>query len=111
MSTVITSQMDLTLYVEDPLLVGEELVNGIQTHHYQFKVSGLGKKSGAEVTQSSGEYWSAVDGNYLVKYSLILETRSAPQGDSAAQVIHSELTYDLSQVNQPITITLPAECK
>ena len=103
--------MDLTLYVEDPVLVGEEQVNGIQTRHYTFKVSGLGKKSGAEVTQSSGEYWSAVDGNYLVKYNLVLEMRNAPEDSSAAKVIHSETSYELNMVNQPITIEMPAECK
>jgi len=111
MTTVLSNQMDLTLYVENPVLVGEVGVNGIQTRHYTFNVSGLGKKSGAEVTQSSGEYWSAIDGNYLVKYHLVMEMRNAPQGSSAAEVIHSELSYNLNKVNQPLTIEMPPECK
>ena len=111
MANAMSSQMDITLYADNPVLLGEEQVNGVQSRHYQFKVSGLGKKSGAEVTQSSGEYWSAVDGNYLVKYHLILETRSAPQGDATAQVMHSEITYELCGINQPVSIEMPPECK
>ena len=111
MANVVTNQLDMILYVEDPSLVGEEEVNGIQTRHYTFKVTSLGKNSGAEVTQSSGDYWSAVDGNYLVKYKLVLEMRDAPEDDSEARVIHNETSYDLTMVNQPITIELPAECQ
>jgi hypothetical protein len=111
MASVVTNQLDVILYVEDPVLVGEEEVNGVQTRHYTFKVTSLGKNSGAEVTQSSGEYWSAVDGNYLVKYSLVLEMRSAPEDDSEAQVIHNETTYDLTMINEPITIEMPADCQ
>ena len=111
MGNVVTNQFDLILYVEDPVLVGEEEVNGIQTRHYTFKVTSLGTNSGAEVTQSSGDYWSAVDGNYLVKYKLVLEMRSAPEDDSEAKVIHNETSFDLTMVNEPITIEMPAECQ
>jgi hypothetical protein len=106
-----TGLMDLLIYVEKPVLVGEESVNGVKTRHYQFKINSLGKKSGAEVTKSSGEYWVAVDGQYLVQYSVILETRSAPQGSAEAQVMHAEVTYSLTNINKPIAIEMPAECK
>ena len=106
-----TGLMDLLIYVEKPILVGEESVNGVQTRHYQFKISSLGKKSGAEVTKSSGEYWVAVDGQYLVQYSVILETRSAPQDSVEAQVMHAEVTYSLTNINQPVAIEMPADCK
>jgi hypothetical protein len=111
MVSATTGLMDLLIYVEKPVLVGEETVNGVKTRHYQFKISSLGKKSGAEVTKSSGEYWVAVDGQYLVQYSVILETRSAPQGSVEAQVMHAEVTYSLTNINQPIAIEMPAECK
>ena len=111
MVSATTGLMDISLYAEKPVLVGEETVNGVKTRHYQFKVGTLGKKSGAEVTQSSGEYWVAVDGQYLVKYAAILETRSAPQGSAEAQVMHAEITYNLSAINQPVSIEMPAECK
>jgi len=111
MANVVASLMDMTLYVDDPVLVDEQQVNGVQTRHYTFKVNGLGKKSGAEVTQSSGEYWSAIDGNYLVKYKLVLEMRSAPEDSSAAQVYRNESSYDLTMINEPITIEMPAECQ
>ena len=102
---------DMILVVENPQYVGAESVNGIQTNHFKFNVSGLGKKSGAEVTQSAGEYWVAQDGQYLVKYDVVLETRSAPASNPQAQVIHFETHVDLSNVNQPIQIDMPTECK
>ncbi len=102
---------DTIMVVETPQFVGAETVNGIQTNHFKFNVTGLGKKSGAEVTQSAGEYWIAQDGQYLVKYDVILETRSAPAGNAQAQVMHLETSVDLSNINQPIQISMPADCK
>jgi hypothetical protein len=110
MGGAVTGLMDISLYAENPSLLGEEDLNGVKTRHYQFKVTSLGKKSGAEVTQSGGEYWIAVDGLYLVKYQVTLETRSAPQDNSAAAVMRAVITYELSQINQPISIEMPAEC-
>jgi hypothetical protein len=111
MSDALSDLVDFVISVKDPELVGEETVNGVATRHYRFNVAALGQTSGAEVTQSAGEYWTAVDGNYLVKYSLILETRSAPQDSSEAEVMRAEFSLDLSEINQPVSIEMPAECK
>jgi hypothetical protein len=111
MNEAMVDLTDFVIFVKDPELVGEETVNGVATRHYRFVVTALGKKSGAEVTQSAGEYWTAVDGNYLVKYSLILETHSAPQENQEAQVMHAEILLDLTEINQPVSIEMPAECK
>jgi hypothetical protein len=46
-----------------------------------------------------------------VKYDVILETRSAPAGNAQAQVMHMETHVDLSNINQPIEISMPADCK
>jgi hypothetical protein len=106
------TQLEDTIFViENPQFVGVETVNAIQANHFKFNVTGLGKKSGAEVTQSVGEYWIAQDGQYLVKYDVILETRSAPAGNAQAQMMHLEIHIDLSNINQPIQISMPADCK
>jgi|GEM_PF-1877842 len=111
MASTLAGLVDMSLYVEDPILVGEETLNGVKTRHYTFKVGGLGKKSGAEVIQSSGEYWIAADGLYLVKYQATLETRSAPQDSSDARLMRAVITYELTMINQPVVIEMPAECK
>jgi len=111
MLDTMTQLEDTIIVVENPQFVGAETVNGIQTNHFKFNITGLGKKSGAEVTQSAGEYWIAQDGQYLVKYDVILETRSAPAGNAQAQVIHLETHVDLSNINQPMQISMPADCK
>jgi len=111
MTETMPTLIDTILYVEKPVPAGEATVNGVKTRHYTFTVSGLGKESGGQVTQSSGEYWVAVDGQYLVKYEVIMEMRSAPAGDASAQVVHSEIHIELSDINQPITISMPPGCK
>jgi hypothetical protein len=103
--------VDTVINVENPVSVGTETINGINCNHFTFTVVGLGKTSGAEVTQSTGEYWSAVDGNYLVKYDVSLETRNAPESNANAEVLHTEMHFLLSDVNAPINIELPAACK
>lgn len=111
MNDTLLGLTDFTIYVADPVLVGEEQVNGVATRHFQFTVTGLGKTSGAEVTQSTGEYWTAIDGNYLVKYNLTLETRTAPAGNPEAKVMRAEIRMELSEINQPVSIEMPPECK
>lgn len=107
---IVINLSDSVINVENPVSAGVETVSGISCNHYTFNVVGLGKTSGAEVTQSLGEYWSAVDGNYLVKYDVVLETRNAPESSANAEVLHSEIHFLLSDINAAITIDLPAEC-
>jgi hypothetical protein len=107
---IVMNLSDTVINVENPVLVGTEVINGINCNHFTFKVAGLGKTSGAEVTQSTGEYWSAKDGNYLVKYDVALETRNAPENNASAEVLRSEIHFLLSDINAAITIQMPAEC-
>jgi len=110
---ILTIGMNLTdsvINVDNPKLAGVETVSGVSCNHYTFNVVGLGKTSGAEVTQSQGEYWAAVDGNYLVKYDVVLETRNAPESSANAEVLRSEIHFLLSEINAAFTIDLPAEC-
>jgi hypothetical protein len=111
MMDTMTQLEDMIIVVENPKFVGAETINGVQSNHFKFNVTGLGKKSGAEVTQSAGEYWVAQDGQYLMKYDVVLETRSAPAGNAQAQVMHQETHLNLSNINQPIQINMPVDCK
>ena len=103
---VIKGMLGFTPLIDNPTYVGQETVNGIQTNHFTFKVSGLGATSGAEVKTNQGDYWLAVDGQYIVKYSLILEESTSAD----AKVLHVEVSIDLSQINQPISIAFPQGC-
>jgi hypothetical protein len=103
----VTNLVDFSLYVENPVFVAEENLNGVAANHFTFKVTRLGKDSGAIVNQNSGEYWVAKDGQYLVKYVVILDISSDKAG---TKMMHSETNLELSAINQPIDIAIPANC-
>jgi hypothetical protein len=86
--------------------VAAETVNGISTNHFTFHVSGLGATSGTVVNINQGDYWLAVDGQYIVKYTLIIETSMAAD----AEVLHEEISIKMNQINQPISIAFPQRC-
>jgi hypothetical protein len=102
---LLTGLADFNFVVSDQVLVGTETVNNISSYHYTFSVANLGVDSGVEVTANQGEYWIAVDGNYLVKYTLLVEMRSS--ADEAARL---EFSAELTKVNEPIDISFPQGC-
>ena len=107
MSGVLKSMLGLTPLIDNPSFVAQETVNDIPSNHFTFKVSGLGDTSGAVVNVNSGDYWLAVDGQYIVKYTLVLETSDPNNSD----VFHEEVSIDLTQINQPVDITFPKGCQ
>jgi len=106
MMDLVGSMLGITPLIDTPTFVAQETVNGILTNHFTFKVSGLGVTSGAEVIINKGDYWLAVDGQYIVKYILDLETSVDPQ----TNMIHEEISIDLNQINQPVDIAFPQSC-
>ena len=108
---IAAEMLDLNPLIANPVLVGQEDLNGVPTYHYTFVVPGLGATSGAEVIQNQGEYWLAVDGEYLVKYSLVLEIRDGPKDDPQSEAMLSKFNYELTDINQPIEINLPEGCQ
>lgn len=106
MTNVMLEMLDMTPIISNPVLVGAELVNDIETNHFTFKVSGFGASSGAQVLTNQGEYWLAVDGRYIVKYSLMLAMQ-----DSDGQQMGLEVYIEMTQVNQPVEIAMPEACR
>ena len=90
MMDLIMNMIDFTPVIDDPTFVAEEVINGVPSNHFSFSVTGLGIESGAEVTINQGDYWLAVDGQYIIKYSLVLETVMDPQ----TNIIHMEISID-----------------
>jgi hypothetical protein len=111
MQEAFSHMIDVVPVLKDPVFVAEENINGIQTNHFTFKVTGIGSKSGAVATQNQGDYWLAKDGQFLVKYLLVLLVQSAPEGSSEAKISSMDISYELSAVNQPVIITQPADCQ
>ena len=82
---VFSQMIDFVPVINNPVLIGDEDINGVKTNHFTFKVSGIGEKSGAVATVNQGDYWLAVDGQYIVRYTLNLQIQSAPEGNSEAK--------------------------
>ncbi len=110
MRDIFSSMIDVIPIIEDPVFVGEEMMNGILSNHFTFKLNGIGDTSGSVATINEGEYWLAVDGQYIVRYSLKLEVRSGAEGTEGAEVSYLESYMDLTDVNVPVSVTLPPEC-
>ena len=106
MMDMVTSMFSFTPATYDPVFVAKETVNGIPSNHFSFKVKALGTKSGANVTINRGDYWLAVDGQYIVKYSLVAETIVDPK----TNIFHMETTFEVKEVNQAVTITFTQAC-
>jgi hypothetical protein len=106
MLDIIKNMLGITPLIDTPTFVAQETINGVLSNHFTFTVSGLGVTSGAAVNANQGDYWLAVDGQYIVKYILVLETSLAPQTD----VLHEEISIELTQVNQPVSIAFPQGC-
>ena len=103
--------IDLLPTVNNPVYIGEEMLNGVMTNHFKFSLDGLGTESGAEVIAKDGEYWLAQDGQYVVKYWVVMETRNGPVDDPNTKVLHSEFHIEVTDINQEIIITLPTICQ
>ena len=84
---------------------GSETTNGVAANHYTFDERAFGQLG---VAKSTGEMWVASAGGYIVKY--LVTTKG--NADYFGKGIEGTLTwdYELTDVNQPVTIELPADC-
>jgi hypothetical protein len=84
---------------------GHEALEGIEAEHYTFDerallLTGLAK--------SSGEVWVATEGGHVLRY---IETTTAAEkffGEGIEGKL--EFDYELTEINQPLTIELPPGC-
>ena len=84
---------------------GDEVVGGVTARRYTFDERALGELG---VAESTGELWVAADGGYLLQYRLA----TTGGADYFGEGIEGTLTWDyaLTEVNQPLTLALPADC-
>ena len=84
---------------------GNETVNAVAANHYTFDERAFGQLG---IAQSTGEMWVATEGGYLVKYLLTTKGNSDYFGEGIEGTIKWD--YELTDINQPVTITLPDNC-
>lgn len=84
---------------------GSETVNDVAANHYTFDERALGA---LDIMKSTGEVWVASDGGYIVKYT----TTTTGDAKYFGEGIEGTVTwdYELTDVNQPLTLELPADC-
>jgi hypothetical protein len=84
---------------------GSEEVNGVQAKRYTFDAASLGYPSGTNV---EGQVWLAVDGGYVVKYSMRIQDEGAyfSKGMKGEQAYE----YELDQINALSGPELPEGC-
>jgi len=102
--------LDFTIVPENPIEVAQETVSGIAATHWRYSVSGFGSDSGALVTENQVDYWVANDTGVLLKYAMVVESRSGPSTDPEAEVYRVETSMDLVSANTFVPIDLPAGC-
>ncbi|GAB4536138.1 MAG: hypothetical protein Kow0063_21230 [Anaerolineae bacterium] len=85
-------------------------VNGVQCQVYMFDESDFGLTAGGEVTRADGEVCVAVDGGYVVQLVVDADFRYTDP-EEVFEEGNIKMTFDISEVNQPITIEPPAEAE
>ncbi len=93
--------------LEGARYVGSETVNGIKTKHYKYDEKAF---SVAGTTKVSGDIWVAADGGYTVKDTVSWIGSAGLLGASATSTGEGKWTWELTEVNRPLTITPPADC-
>lgn len=93
-----------------------EIINGIEVRHYTFDETLMNETAepGREVEKGEGHLYLAEDGGYLVRMVIDMEGSGLSlfnelEGLEGTQSVRIE--YTLMNVNDPITITIPAECE
>ena len=105
--------MDMEIFELDDVMGGlenarrvrpDETINGIRCRHYVFDETAI---TWTALAHAEGEAWIAVDGDYVVKYTMVADGKDP----ASQQEGHMEWEYELRDVNVPITIEPPAGCE
>jgi len=103
-------QLDLVVTPASPVEIGRGAIAGIPAINYSFTPAGFGAGSGAITDISLAEYWVSIDGNVLLKYDLVAESRDGPTDDPNTMTFQVEIHMELIDTVGPGTVTLPADC-
>lgn len=82
----------------------DERVNGILCQHYVFDETAV---AWGGFAHAEGEVWVAVEGDYVVKYTLQADGKDPATGNEG----HLVWEYKIRDVNVPITIEPPPGCE
>jgi hypothetical protein len=96
--------------IENPVIVGEEVVNGVPARTYTYEVRSIDAASEVEVARADGSYAVAADGDYLVYYRLDMDLRAAVEGSTEMESTMFFIELSLEDINQPAAITFPPSC-
>jgi hypothetical protein len=99
---------------------GDTEYNGVRVHHWTASKEDMEACMTAaqmadmgEITAASGDLYVAVEGNYVVHMSLVFEGNDLAAGMGGADEVleqgRMEITFDMTDVNQPFIIELPEE--
>ncbi len=84
----------------------DEEVNGIMCRHYVFDEHAVDWAE-LNLTKARGEVWIAVDGDYVVKYTMEAEGQNPASHEEGRM----EWVYEVYDINKPINIEPPASCE
>ena len=94
-------------------------INGIKVHHWSASkadIEGCGMAEEAvvgELLDAGGNVYIAVDGNYMVLMDIFYEGKDLDMdlsgSDEKVEEGRMEIHYEVTDVNQPFTITVPEE--
>ena len=96
------------------VLVGKEIINGLQTQHYTIDVEAMNaanSNSSATDHMESGAIWVALNGQYPVRLHAAGPTEIGSFLDDKDFAGHMDITFDVSDVNVPLNLALPAACQ
>lgn len=91
-----------------------QAINGVQCYKYTFNEKDLaeGDPTQGQVTRAQGEVYVAVDGGYVVRMVLDADMRYTDSEQAFAFEEGSiQMTFDIFDINQPVTIEPPAEAE
>mgnify|MGYP001029513666 CR=1 FL=1 len=89
----------------------DQQVNGIDSRRYRFDERALEGVDAGDIgrfTKYQGEVWIAKDGDFVVKYIVEVEGEELYFGTDEGVAGKLRITYEVYDVNKPITIEAPA---
>lgn len=108
--------------LSDAKKIGDETVDGIETTHYRVEdktvfeamLGTIMDESEGKLVQLGYDVWIAKEGGFAVKYQFVIEVEDAKVMDADGQEVVApkmlmSMSYELSDVNTPITIEWPAD--